>query len=55
MPFCEAIGRRPMLIFSLIVFISSNIGVIFVKSFALFLVLRAIQAFGGAPLPLIGK
>lgn len=55
MAYCEHIARRPTLVITLLLFMSSNIGLVFVKSFASLMVLRALQAGSGAVLLSMGE
>lgn len=50
MPLCGALGRRPIFIIALIVFIGANIGLVFSKTFAALMILRAAQSIGSAAL-----
>jgi len=50
MPICNTLGRRPVFIITLIIFAGANIGLVFSKSFAALMVLRAIQSIGSAAL-----
>jgi MFS family permease len=50
MPICNMLGRRPVFIITLIMFTGANIGLVFSKSFAALMVLRAVQSIGSAAL-----
>jgi MFS transporter, DHA1 family, multidrug resistance protein len=53
-PFSESIGRRPVMVLSLLLFLGANIGLIFRKDLVGFLLLRILQAAGSAPLYVLG-
>ena len=53
-PFSNVLGRRVIFISLILVFIGANIGLIFSKTLAWFMVLRALQAVGAAPLTAVG-
>lgn len=50
MPLCVTYGRRPTFIVTLIIFVGSNIGLVYSKSFVALMILRAVQSFGSAAL-----
>ncbi|TVY71173.1 Itaconate transport protein [Lachnellula suecica] len=50
MPLCNTLGRRPIFIVTLIIFVGANIGLVFSKSFAALMVLRSVQSIGSAAL-----
>jgi MFS family permease len=50
MPICNTLGRRPVFIMTLVMFAGANIGLVFSKSFAALMVLRAVQSIGSAAL-----
>lgn len=50
MPLCGALGRRPIFIITLIVFVGANIGLAFSKTFVALMILRAAQSIGSAAL-----
>jgi hypothetical protein len=43
------------MILSLLLFLGANIGLIFIKNLAAFMVLRGLQAASGAPLTILGE
>ncbi|TVY45223.1 Itaconate transport protein, partial [Lachnellula subtilissima] len=53
MPICSTLGRRPTFVVTLTVFVASNIGLVYSRSFAALMVLRAVQAIGSAALTAI--
>ncbi|TVY30965.1 Itaconate transport protein [Lachnellula hyalina] len=53
MPICSTLGRRPTFVLTLTVFVGSNIGLVYSRSFAALMVLRAVQAIGSAALTAI--
>ncbi|TVY13550.1 Itaconate transport protein [Lachnellula arida] len=53
MPICSTLGRRPAFVVTLTVFVGSNIGLVYSKSFVALMVLRAVQAIGSAALTAI--
>lgn len=55
MPICSTVGRRPVFIAALLVFLASTVGLILSKSFTILTVLRGVQAFGTAALTAICK
>ena len=55
MPFGEVVGRRPVFLGLLAVFQGANVGLMVFKGLVPFMVLRAVQAIGAAPLSAIGK
>jgi len=55
MPLGDFFGRRFALIATLVVFVGANLGLLFSSNFLSLMLLRAIQAFGSADLPIIGE
>jgi MFS family permease len=55
MPLGDYFGRRFVLTATLVVFVGSNIGLLFSKSFLSLILLRAAQALGSADLPIVGE
>lgn len=53
MPLCSVFGRRPIFMATLLIFVASNVGLIFARNFAVLLIWRTVQSFGTAALTAI--
>jgi MFS family permease len=53
--FSDALGRRPIYIYSFAVYIAANIGLSISPNFAVLLIFRGLQAAGSASTVSIGK
>ncbi|CAG8949605.1 hypothetical protein HYFRA_00007838 [Hymenoscyphus fraxineus] len=53
MPICSTLGRRPILIGSLLVFQAATVSLMFLRNFVVLVILRGVQAFGTAALTAI--
>jgi MFS family permease len=51
----ESVGRRPVLIGTLLVFSGASIGLVYTERFVTLIVLRSVQAGGSAAFTAIGK